>query len=139
VAEVLTAAITVVLGFIVFVLGQVAQRFFIEPIQEQRRIIGEISFAVIYYHNVSSISPPEIRTEAQQTLRKLSAQLYATLGVIWPYEFFERRGWVARRENVEAAATGLIGWSNSLLTKDSPHASLQRSAVIKALGLPEQT
>jgi hypothetical protein len=26
--------------FAVFVLGQIAQRFFIEPIQEQRRVIG---------------------------------------------------------------------------------------------------
>jgi hypothetical protein len=138
VSEVLTAAITVVLGFVVLVLGEVAKRFFIDPVQEQQRIIGEISFAVIYYHNVSSMSPPEVREEAQRTLRKLSAQLYATLGVIRPYGFFERRGWVEKREDVRDAATGLIGWSNSVLMKDSPHAALHRSKVIKALDLPEQ-
>ena len=38
-AELLTAAITVVLGFVVFALGQIAQRFVIEPMQEQRRIM----------------------------------------------------------------------------------------------------
>jgi len=134
--EVLTAAITVVLGFVVFVLGQIAQRFFIEPIQEQKRVVGEIAHAVLYYASVGGTSPPEIRVEAQQKLRDLSARLNATLWTVPLYRFFESRGWVEKRENVNAAMTGLVGWSNSVVMKDSPNASRHRSTVIKALSLP---
>jgi hypothetical protein len=82
VSGVMTAAITVVLGFVVFVLGQIAQRFFIEPIQEQRRVIGEIAYVVLYYGNVGSFATPELRQEALQTLRKLSGQLRASLWTV---------------------------------------------------------
>ena len=136
VTEVLTAAITVVLGLVVLVLGQIAQRFFIEPIQEQKRVIGEIAYAVFYYANVGSMSPPDVREEAQRTLRKLSGQLQATLWAVPYYGLFESRGWVEKRENVIAASAGLVGWSNSVVMKDSPHASRHRSAIIKALSLP---
>ena len=133
----LTAAITVLLGLVVLGLGQIAQKFFIEPIQEQKRVIGEIAYAVIYYGNVGDMSPPEIRVEAQQKLRDLSARLNATLWAVPRYRFFESRGWVEKRENVNAAKTGLVGWSNSVLMKDSPHGRTHRSAVIKALDIPE--
>ena len=78
-SELLTAAITVVLGFVVLVLGQIAQRFFIEPIQEQKRAIGEVGYTDFYYANVDGMSPPEVRVEAQQKLHNLSACPNATL------------------------------------------------------------
>lgn len=137
VSEVLTAAITVVLGFIVFVLGQIAQTFFIEPIQEQRRVIGEIAYVVLYYGNVGALATPELQQEALQTLRKLSGQLRATLWTVPLYRLFERRGLAEKRENIITASTHLIGWSNSVGMGDGPAASRHRSAVIKALNIPE--
>jgi hypothetical protein len=135
-SEVLTAAITVVLGFVVLVLGHIAQRCFIEPIQEQKRIIGEIAYAVRYYRNVGHRSTPADRDEARRTLRKLSGQLHATLWTIPYYGLLEPRGWVEQRENVVTASAELVGWETALVMKDDPAASRHRSAVIKALGLP---
>ena len=132
----LTAAITVVLGFVIFVLGQIAQRFFLEPIQEQKRVIGEITHAVVQYANVSDKSPPEIRLEAHQELRDLAARLNATLRTIPLYRYFEARGWVEKKENVNAARSGLVGWSNSVVMEKPPNLETHRSAIIKALGLP---
>jgi hypothetical protein len=134
--EVLTAAITVVLGFFVLVLGQIAQRFFMEPIQEQTRIIGEIAYAVRYFGNVGRRATSTEKEEARRTLRKLSGQLHATLWTIPYYGLFESRGWVEKRENVVTASTGLVGWSSAIVMEDDPNASRHRSAVIKALGLP---
>ena len=126
-----------VLGFVVFVLGQIAQRFFIEPIQEQRRVIGEIAFVVLYHANVGSMSPPKDRLEASSTLRRLSGQLRSTLWTVPCYRLFQSLGLVESREHVLTASTGLIGWSNSVVMRDSPHAWRHRSAVVKALRLPE--
>jgi hypothetical protein len=134
--EVLTAALTVVLGFVVLVLGQIAQRFFIEPIQEQKRIIGEIAYSVRYFRNVGHRSTDAEREEAHRTLRKLSGQLYATLWTIPYYGLFEPRGWVEKRENVVTASAELVGWEIATVMKDDPAASRHRSALIKALGLP---
>jgi len=134
--EVRTAAITVVLGFVVFVLGQIAQKFFIEPIQEQKRIIGEIASAVLYYGNVSSMARPEIQLEAYASLRKLAGQLRATLWSIPCYRLFEFLRMVEKRENVLTASAQLVGWANSVHTKDGG-APLRTSAIVKALRLPQ--
>ena len=90
--ELLTTALTVVLGFVVFVFGQIAQRFFIEPIQEQKRVIREIAFAVLFYGNVGKFATPELRQEALETLRKLSGQLHATLWTVPRHRLFESLG-----------------------------------------------
>jgi len=113
VAEVLRAGITVVLGFVVFVLGQVAQRFFIEPIQEQRRVIGEITLAVLYYDNVGEKAKAELREETAQTLRKLSGQLLATRWTVPQYRRLEPLGLVEKKDNVIAASDRLLGCSNT--------------------------
>src|SRR5215218_7318334 len=63
-----TVLTTVLAGVAVFVLGQIAQRFFIEPIQEQRKVLGEVTFAVLYYSgNVRYGAKPEVRMEASET------------------------------------------------------------------------
>ncbi len=132
-SEVLTAAITVVLGFVVFVFGQIAQRFFIEPIQEQKRVIGKIAYTVVYYGNVGKIVKAELREEAQRTLRKLSGRQHATLWTVPQYRRFESLGAVEKRDNVIAAYTGLIGWSNSVGMGDDPTSYRRRSELIEAL------
>jgi hypothetical protein len=48
---------TVIIGVVVFILGQVLLRFVLEPIHAQRTIIGEIASAVIYLGNVFAVPP----------------------------------------------------------------------------------
>ncbi len=134
--QVLTAAVTVSLGLGVLVAGQIAQRFFLDPIQEQRRVIGEIAYAVIYYGNVGKVASAEEREETRRTLRELSGRLHATLWAVPRYRRFESLGAVEKEENVVAAYTGLIGWSNSVSMGDDSMSSRRRSEIIKALGLP---
>ncbi len=66
-SEYLTASITILGGFIVFVLGQIVVKFFIEPIHEQSKTIGEIAYSLIFYANLYSNpgnSFPDERKEA---------------------------------------------------------------------------
>jgi hypothetical protein len=141
VAEVLTASLTVILGFVVFVFGQIAQRFFIEPIQEQRRVIGEIAHVTVYYANVDAnvgrFSEPEARLEASDTLRRLAGQLRSTLWTVPRYRLFQFFRLVKERERVLTASNNLIGWSNVVISaSDRASFQEQRQAIIEALDLP---
>jgi hypothetical protein len=137
VTELLTAGITVVLGFVVFVFGQIAERYFIEPIQEQRRVTGEIAYVVLYYANVSGrFTKQELQQEASQELRKLAGELRATLWTVPWYRHFQSLGLVENRDNVISASTGLVGWSNSVYMEDDSNSAQHMATVAKALDLP---
>jgi hypothetical protein len=134
--QVLTAALTVVLGFVVFVLGQIAQRFFIEPIQEQRRVIGEIAHATVYYGNVGKLSEPERRLEASGTLHELASKLRSTLWTVPLYKPCQFLGLVKREQRVLTASSHLIGWSNSVISAREEGTYERQQAIIEALNLP---
>lgn len=86
-SSVVTAALTALFAVIVFVAGQLAQRFILEPIQEQRKIIGEIAFSLLFHANVmdmarranSGLIQIEEPIEVAKTLRSLAGRLRATL------------------------------------------------------------
>jgi len=136
-SELLTASITVVLGFFVFVLGQFTQRLCIEPIQEQKRVIGEIAYLLDYYGDVASVAKAGLAEEASRELSRLAGELRATLRTVLWYRFFEFPGVVEKRENVMRATTELKGVSLSIRMKDNPAARRHMSAVRTALKIPE--
>jgi hypothetical protein len=53
-SEGLKIALTALAGIIVFIIGQIIVKSIIEPIQEQRRTIGDIAHALKYYKNYQS-------------------------------------------------------------------------------------
>jgi hypothetical protein len=137
-SELLIAGFTVALGFVVFVLGQFTQRLCIEPIQEQKRIIGEIAYLLDYYRNVASVAKAGLAEEASRELRRLAGELRATLRLILWYRFFELLpGLVEKRENVMKATTELKEVSFSIRRKDNAAARRHMAAVIQALDLPQ--
>jgi hypothetical protein len=136
-SELLTASITVVLGFFVFVLGQFTQRLCIEPIQEQKRVIGEIAYLLDYYRDVASVAKAGLAEEASRELRRLAGELRSTLRTVLWYRFLEVFRVVEKRENVMRATTELKGVSLSIRMKDNPAARRHMSAVIQALNIPQ--
>lgn len=140
-----TTILTVISGVIVFALGQWFQRFVFEPIQAQRKVIGEIAHNLIFLGNLNNVGEhqrlghplayvvePE---EAVKTLRSLGSQIRATLWTIPCYGFFARFGLVPARSAVVKASYGLVGWSNSIYDgKTDPH----RTAIADSLGLHEE-
>lgn len=53
-SELLKITLTAVGGVTVFVIGQLVAKFLIEPIHEQRKLIGEIAATIIFYSNVGA-------------------------------------------------------------------------------------
>jgi len=116
--SIVTAGLTTGLGLIAFVLGQFAIKLVVEPIQEQKRVVGNVAHALIYYRNVGSSKPtgpePERVAEARRTYRDLAARLRTNLRVVPFYEVFARLQFVLPREQVRQASTALIGLANTV-------------------------
>lgn len=81
----LTVFATVVAGVVVFVIGQVALKLVIEPMQDQASTIGGITHSLTYYANVSKASPDEEVREARRVYRDQAAALRRTLRTARPY------------------------------------------------------
>jgi hypothetical protein len=117
----LTSGLTIVGGVLVFVLGQVIQKFLLEPVHEQSKAIGEIYFGLVYYA-VWCANPgsgkPEDRAAGSDAIRRYASQLQGTTHAIYCYDLFERWGLVPVRQNVDEAVGDLIRISNSIHTGD---------------------
>jgi hypothetical protein len=139
----LTAGLTVFAGFVVFVGGQIVQRFILEPIQEQRRVIGEIASALLYHDNVGRYTMRDTReSEAwvdrdgiAANLRKLAGELRKTRATIPAYSVLEQTPWVPRTENVMKASKGLVGWSNAVLEASEGTSTEHKDTIARSLGI----
>jgi hypothetical protein len=119
---ILTSTFTVFGGVVVFVLGQVAVKFFIEPIQEVWRIVGEIADSLIFYadlHANPGPTPAEKRKIASESFRRQASQLSGRTNVVAWYRFWAYLHLLPKKSGIEKACRGLIGLSNSLFDNDA--------------------
>src|SRR5215218_9681837 len=144
-----SAIIGAALALIGFVITQSVLRFVIEPIQEQRKLIGEVAHALVLYGNAyidtgmeeypGKKGPDEHREyvlEAKKALRVLAGRLRSSL---WSIPFYRGFAWlrlVPRGSDVVAASMALIGWSNVLISNDAVRRSNHfRDRITEKLGI----
>jgi hypothetical protein len=140
----MTVFLAILAGVTVFVVGQIIQRFILEPIQDQRRVIAEIAVARVFLANVGPASSPvpegyvliggDEPIPASRLLRSLAARLRASLWTIPFYDLWTRMRIVHPRATILEATSSLISWSNGILGGDGFAA---RSKVTTLLSLPE--
>lgn len=114
---VLTSALTIMGGIVVYVTGRIIEKFFIEPIHEQFRLIGEIADSLIFYANVytnpgSKLIEKERADEASTILRQQASQLMARTQIIQWYRLWQRMRIVPKYADVIEAQHKLIALSN---------------------------
>lgn len=119
--ELTSAFYTVVTGYTIFILGQVTINFWLNPIKEQKKIIGEIQHAtILYYANVfSSMMNKTLKNEASDEFRRLATQLVATTRIIPTYKLSSILFQLPSIENIGSAHHSLVGLSNSALSESS--------------------
>ncbi len=136
----LTSALTIIGGIVILVVGQLVTRFLIEPIHEQRKIIGEISDALIFYANVTSnpgTHKDEVMEEASKVLREKASMLWTKTLMIPLYNIMIKMKFVRSMSDIDIASRHLIGLSNSVYSSGDGIKNGEKSdAISKALGLP---
>src|SRR5438874_13832645 len=81
-SETLKIALTAVAGIVVFVLGQIVVKLFIDPIQEQWKLRGKIVHTLSFYAMLDrEKAPAELVKEWSFALRTLASQLQATTAI----------------------------------------------------------
>ncbi len=114
-SEAMKIALTALAAVLVFVIGQIIVRIFIEPLQEQRGVIGRIAHALIFYHGISKDAPGDRPTReqvaaAQTALRGLAADLRSTLTCLPWYRGFSIVRLAYSQKTVKQVAYRLMRW-----------------------------
>jgi uncharacterized membrane protein YbaN (DUF454 family) len=116
-----TVFFTVLSGVITFVIGQLIVKLLLDPVQDMKKTIAQISHALVERANVIAnpgVPTTEIMDEASLLLRKLSSQLHAHLYLVPCYGLTSRVFHLPSKEKLLAASSALIGLSNSVYRAD---------------------
>jgi hypothetical protein len=135
----LTSGLTIVGGLVVYVFGQIATHFFIDPYHEYRKTVGDIADTLVYYANVymnPGSSERERMDEASKILRQKASLLRVRAYAIPRYTCFVRLKLVPPLENITKASAALIGLSNNIHSGNFEHNEKRRDEIIRALRLP---
>ena len=132
---------TVVSGVITFVIGQLVVKLVIEPVQDFKKTIGQISHALIEHAQVylnPGVAKEEIQHGVSSQFRTLSSQLHAHLFLVPVYSLAAVIFRLPSREKVVAASKGLIGLSNSVFRDEGDgarHNVRRRESICDSLGI----
>jgi len=131
--------LTIISGVSVFVIGQIILKVCIDPIQEQRRVIGRIINATLFY----SHDPDDI-LKAHEEVSKITSDLLAASALIPFYSFFEglnqvfRRDIVLPRDTANRVIFEMRGWSGMTDAEGSKESIRRIKALLKlTFGLPK--
>lgn len=112
-----TVFLTVLAGVLTYVAGQLVLKLVIEPLQDTKKTIGQISHSLIEHANVihnPGVPTEEAMRETSRHLRRLSSQLQAHLYLVPVYSWTARTFGLPSQAKVLAASKALMGLSNSV-------------------------
>jgi hypothetical protein len=115
-----TVFYTVLSGVLIYILGQIINKFIIDPIQHQKETFGKISDALIFYANIYTSPTKEgdnllkNREEAQTKFRNLACELISKTHQIPLYKLLSWLKLVLKKENIISSEKDLIGLSNGM-------------------------
>jgi hypothetical protein len=143
---VVTGIVTALLAVLVFVVTQSFLKIILEPIQDQRKLIGEIAHALLFYANVYHLHiqrPDEEQKQeidnAKKAFRELAGRLRASLWTIPLYDALALLGRVPKQQDVLAASDALVGWSNSLYGREeATHRREYQKVIADRLGISKR-
>ena len=134
---------TILAGVTVFVLGQIFLRWVIEPIQELRKLKGEILFLLANdhqaIHNANAIDENEA-LKVVDTLYRLGASLHATLHLIPLYSYIRKVFFLPEVENIKFASKRLRLIANSMFSENNDinyRLDLYRIQICEALNIDD--
>ncbi|MFA0834247.1 MAG: hypothetical protein ACC609_09595 [Methanobacterium formicicum] len=125
--QLVTALFTVIAGVLVLVFGQIAIKFFIEPLQRQKACIEDIAYYLTFYadlwNNPGNDSPEE-RQEGSDKVRGLASRLVSTTNTInFFYPLLVLFKLSPSYRNIYIVKLNLIGISNSFFARNATERS----------------
>ena len=137
----LTFVLTIIGGVLIFVIGQLLLKVFVNPFQELRAIKGSIvdslNYYAKFYSNPGMIAQDD-RQKTSDVLRKLGSELMAKTAVLPYYRFWSLLRVVPKLSDISKAHRNLIGLSNGLSAGDAHDNNKFAQKIKEALHLPKE-
>jgi len=133
----LTSGLTIIGGVIVLVIGQLVQKFLLEPAHEQTKLIGSVLFNLTYYAPwyANPGQGKEVELEkASDAIRQCASQLKAATSAIRGYGVLASLRLIPSRERIEKAIGNLIFVANSIHSGDGRENRRNADEVFDLLG-----
>jgi hypothetical protein len=134
----MNAALTILSGLALLVLGQIIIRTFIDPIYDLRKLCGEIADALLYHASTYMIEEAHKTPEmgaAWHAFRSLSGRLEAKRHALPFYRAFAFIKAVPDLDSIDHARINLICLGASIMRGKVEHSERHRNEIIKALNL----
>ena len=133
----LTSSLTVIGAILVFFASQILGKLVIEPVQDLKKTLGEIRYALVFHAQaiMTPVGDREGEDKASEVLRKLARNLRSKVGAV---PFYGRwaaisRGFLPTQAKAFEASKHIIGLSNSVHQQDRSDANSKRCAKIERL------
>ena len=113
----MTVFLTIFSGVLTFVLGQLTLKLVIDPVQEFKKTIADIAFALIEYANVYAnpgYADSETLKKASIDFRKLSSRLNSQMQLVPFYRLTTGIFGLPSKAKVFGSSMNLIGLSNGV-------------------------
>lgn len=116
------ALLAVIFGAFTFALGHIIVKFFVEPIQQLREVIGKIADSLLFYENIylmPGTPPPENLLEASIHFRTIANLLMSKAQVIIWYHFPSFCRLVPKVEDLKKAYLELLLISKRVMERNT--------------------
>lgn len=114
-SAVITAAVTVISGVLIYILGQIVQNFILKPIQDFRIVLTAVSHKMKFRENIltTSVADLNVIQQACAEMRDLSSNIESRYIIIPFKKPLSVIRAIPSSENVRIAAQKLIFLSNA--------------------------
>lgn len=133
----LTSSLTAIGAVFVFVVSQLLGKLVIEPIQEMKKLLGEVRYALVFHAQAifTPVGDREGEDKASEVLRKLSCDLRSKMGAVPFYDLWARvsQGFLPRKADACEASKELMVLSNSVHSSPRPNGNHNCIAKIERL------
>jgi hypothetical protein len=134
-AQFWTVFITVISGVLVYVISELLKTLWLEPLQNYKKIKGQISYIITMYANIytnpidiaktNNILPDDYKV-AYDELRKKACELRAFIATLFWLKIF-----IPKKKNLYEVSACLIGLSNSLVLPYNTNSTPETNPRIK--------
>lgn len=134
----LTSGLTIFGGIFIYTCGQVISKFYLVPVDNLLKAIGEVAHTLIYYANYYSnpgTGTEEMMSEVSIVLRQQASQLSSKVYAIKAHKVFSLLRIIPKNESVLSASSQLIGLSNSIKRGDAVENDDRRRKIAELLNM----
>lgn len=133
---------TIITGVLIFVMGQILLKIFIEPVQELMRALGQIKYCMIFYANIfcnPGVGNPTKMDQTTDELRLCASKLQGALYLVQFFRLWSFLGFIPSKENLEQISSELIGLSNSVHSGKCDENVKRREKILSLISVNDES